>query len=802
MVQDFRYALRQLARHPVFTTISVLTLALGIGANTAIFSAARAALFQPLPFEHEDRLVRVYLTPETGGPLISLRPEVFLAVRERGRFFDRIVAQRFTSYALATDAGPERVVGIAVSEGWTETLGVRPILGRPFLPEEEAAGEDAGVALLSHGSWQRRFGGAPSAIGEVLQLDGRSHTIVGVMPPGFTYPYEAELWVPMHVRAGQSGVWSFNVPARLKPGWTVEQARADLRAVVDAAAAQVQDLQPGTTLTAVPIREVLVGGEGRTLVALLAAVGFLLLIVCANLANLLLSRALGRGREFAVRAAVGARRTRLLRQVLVESVLLAVLGGMAGLAVATVGLELVEPLLPRRLLTYVGTTPGFDWTVLVFATLVSMTSGVLFGLAPALRLSHERPFSALYSADRAIGGKRVRRVERALVVGELALALTMLSGIGLMLRDFQQLHSADLGYDPAGLLTFTVNLAPEEYPTAESRTAFMNAAAAQLAAMPGLAGVGATTIFPSARGNAVAEIVVEGRESQPGERTLVNSRMVTAGFLQALGAPLLQGRGIAETDRADALPVVVISASLARRYWPNEDPIGKRVRNRRGGEGSPWMTIVGVVGDVREFYDVDETWYIPYAQGARSFLAGRAVFALRSATQVPPSISAIREAMLGVDPGLPIFDATTAEDLYASSLSRQGQAAKLGSVFAAFALLLASIGIYGSISYGVSRRTREFGVRMALGSDRATVLRNVAAEGGRMVLVGMVVGLAGALILSRFLASALTEVGPFDLQTYVNAHRSGGRAPARMNLHSGLTLFSSTESLESEVRLS
>ncbi len=767
MIQDVRYALRQLARHPAFTAISILTLALGIGANTAIFSAARAALYQPLPFEHEDRLVRIYLTPETGGPLISLRPEVYLAVRERGRFFERIVAQRFTSYALATDAGPERVVGIAVSEGWTETLGVRPILGRAFLPEEEAAGEDAGVALLSHGSWQRRFGGAPSVIGEVVRLDGRAHTVVGVMPPGFTYPYEAELWVPMRVRAGQRGVWSFNVPARLAPGWTVERARADLRAVAEAAAAELPDLQPGTTLTAVPIREVLVGGEGRTLVALLAAVGFLLLIVCANLANLLLSRALGRGREFAVRAAVGARRARLLRQVLVESVLLATFGGMAGLAVATVGVGLVEPLLPRRLLTYVGTTPGFDWTVLVFATLISMTSGVLFGLAPALRLSHERPFTALYSAGRSIGGRGVRRLERALVVGELALALTLLSGIGLMLRDFQRLHSADLGYDPAGLLTFTVNLSPEKYPTAESRVAFMTAAAIEIERVPGLAGAGATTMFPSSRANAVAEVVVEGREPVAGERSLVNSRMVTPGFLEAVGINLLRGRGIAESDRAGSPPVVVISAALARRYWPNEDPLGVRVRDRRASEDAPWMTIVGVVGDVREFYDVRETWYTPYAQQAESFLSARAVFALRSATQTPPAISAVREAMIAVDPGLPIFDAITAEDLYAASYSRQGQAAKLGGVFAAFALLLASLGLYGSISYGVSRRSREFGVRMALGSDRGAILRGVLAEGGRLVVTGLGLGAAGALILAHFLSSALTEVSPFDVPTFV-----------------------------------
>jgi putative ABC transport system permease protein len=766
MVQDVRYALRQLARHPVFTTISILTLALGIGANTAIFSAARAALLQPLPFEHEDRLLRVYLTSETGGPLISLRPEVYLAVQERGRFFDRIVAQRHTGYALATDAGPERVVGIAVSEGWGETLGVRPALGRLFLPEEEALGEDAGVVLLSHGAWQRRFGGTPSVIGQVIQLDGRPHSVVGVMPPGFNFPYDAELWVPLRVRGEQQGVWSFNVPARLRPGWTVEQARADLSEVATAAAADVPDLRPGTTLTAVPIRETLVAGEGRTLVVLLAAVGFLLLIVCANLANLLLSRALGREREFALRAAVGAARTRLLRQVLVESLVLAVLGGAAGLALAYLGGTLVEPLLPRRM-SYVGTAAVIDPMVLAFATLASLACGVLFGLLPALRLSHERPFAALQSASRAIGRQGGRRLERVLVVGELALALTLLSGIGLMLRDFQQLSSADLGYETAGLLTFGVNLSREAYPTAESRIAFMTAAASELERIPGLAAYGATTMFPTSSGNSLAEVVIEGREPVPGERTQVNSRIVTPGFLEALGTPLLRGRTISESDRTGLPPVVVISSALARRYWPGEDPIGKRLRNRRAGDEAPWMTVVGVVGDVREFYDVAETWYLPYAQHAQSFSTSRAVFALRSASRQAPPISTVREAMAAVDPGLPIFDAVTAEYLYASSLSRQGQAALLGSLFAGFALLLATLGIYGTMSYGVTRRTREFGVRMALGGDRGAILRNVAAEGGRLVLVGMAIGLAGALLLARFLASALTEVGPFDLPTFV-----------------------------------
>ncbi len=768
MLQDIHFTLRQLARRPGFTAVAILTLAMGIGANTAIFSAARAALFEPLPFAHEDRLVRIYVTPEAGGPLISLRPEVFLAVQERARAFDRLVAQRFTAYALATDAGPERIVGIGVSEGWGETLGVSPALGRLFSPEEEALGEDSGVMLLSHGAWQRRFGGERSVIGQVLRLDGRPHTVVGVMPPGFNYPYDAELWVPMQVRGSQRGVWSFNAPARLAPGWTVAEAREDLRAVAAAAAAQVRDLRPGTTLTAVPIRETLVRDEGRVLVALLAAVGFLLLIVCANLANLLLARALGREREFALRAAVGASRTRLLRQVLVEGVVLAALGGAAGLAVAYYGSALVDPLLPRRL-SYVDASAGLDASVLAFATLVSIVSGMLFGLVPALRLSHDRPYATLQSGARSIGSQSSRRLERALVIGELALALTLMSGIGLMLRDFQRLQSAELGYEPAGLTTFTVSLSRESYPTPDSRVAFAAAALNELARIPGLEVAGATTMFPSSRSGAMAEVGVEGREAAPGERLLVNDRLVTPGFLEALGVPLLRGRRITEQDRAGVAPAVVISAALGRRLWPGEDPIGKRVRNVRAGADAPWMTVVGVVGDVKEFYDVNVAWYRSYAQHAASRSAGRAVFALRTATGAAPTPAAVREAMGAVDSGLPVFDMIGASDLYAGSFRRQRQAALLGSVFAAFALALAAIGVYGSISYGVNRRTREIGVRMALGSDRWSILRGIAGEGGRLVAAGMVIGLVGALILARFMASALTEIGPFDVATFAGS---------------------------------
>jgi putative ABC transport system permease protein len=765
--QDIRYAFRQFARRPGFAIVAILTLGIGIAANTAIVSAARASLFLPLPFEHEERLVRIYLTNETGGPRLSLRTAVFQAVRDRAQAFDALVAQRFTEYALATDGGPERVIGIAVSEGWAETLGVTPALGRTFTPEEEARGEDAGVLLLSHGAWQRRFGGAASALGSVMLLDGRPHSVVGILRPGFNYPYNAELWVPMRVEGVQRGVWAFNAPARLRPGWTVGRALEHLRAVSAAAAADVRDLQPGMVLTAVPIRDTLVGDEGRTLLALLGAVGFFLLLVCANLATLLHAKAVGRSREFALRTAIGATRVRLFRQLLVESVVLALLGGVAGIVLASFGTSLVQPLLPRSLSNF-GTVATLDGSVLAIAVLLAVLSGVLFGLAPALRLARSRVDLALQSSARSIGARGGRSLEQILVVGELAIALTLLSGIGLMLRDFQRLQSADLGYEPTGMTTFTVSLSREQYPTAESRLAFATTAEAALAAIPGVPTVGGTSMFPSARGGSLAEVVVEGREPSPGVRILVHDRLVTPGFLDALGVPLLRGRTITARDGASGDPVIVISAGLAQRLLPDENPLGRRVRNARDGDAAPWMTVVGVVGDVREFYDVDVTWYRPFAQHAHLRSAAELVFAVRG-EQSQLSVPTLRQAIAAVDPGLPVYDVISATGLYAESFGRQGQAALLGSFLAAFALAVAGMGIYGSISYGVSRRTREIGVRMALGSDRETVLRGIVAEGGRLVMAGLAIGLAGALVLARFLSAALTEIGAFDLATFLGS---------------------------------
>lgn len=770
LLKDIRFAVRQLRKQPAFAVVAVLTLGLGIGAATAIFNVAEVALYRPLPFDHEDRLVRVYRVPEAGTPWISLRPRTYQAVERRGRFFDRIVAQRYTTFTRRTDDGPERMVGIAVTAGWAETLGVRPHIGRVFSPAEERLGAASGVTLLSYTAWQQRFGGDEDVLGRRIVLNGRPHTVVGVMQRRVRFPYSADLWVPMRADDEQVGPWSFNVQARLRPGVTLASAREELRSIArDAAAAgEASALEAdGMTLTAYRLRDLFVGDEGRTTLALLGAVGFLLLIVCANLANLLLAKGLNREREFAVRASLGASRRRLVQQVLTEGLLLGGAGSGLGILLAYLGSGLAQPLLPSRL-EYVEATVTMNGVVLGFAVGLALLSTLLFGLLPALRLSGVRPGTGLLRSRSASGDAAGRRLGASLVVAEIALGIVLLTGAGLVTQDLRRLASVDLGYDPAGLSTFSVSLNREPYTEPPLRTDFVARAAAELEALPGVTSAGVTSMFPSHGGNALAQIEIEGRDDPPGTQRMVNHRLVTPSYFDALDIPLLAGRGITERDRADTRPVVVISAATARRYWPDGDPIGERVR-RSGEDGAEWMTVVGVVDDVREFWDVDETWYLPYAQHADASSASNATFAVRGATDTPVPTTRLREAMADVAPELPVLDLKTANDLYAESLVRQRQAAGFSGAFGAFGLLLAAMGLYGSISYAVNRRRREFGIRMAMGSDQGRILRNVIGEGVRLVLVGTVLGGLGAVAVARLLARALETVDGFVPTPFVVA---------------------------------
>jgi putative ABC transport system permease protein len=750
-----------LAKKRGFTLIVILTLALGIGANTAIFSVVNAVLMRPLPFRDGDQMVRVYSIRGGGPPYISLRPRTFLAIREQEQSFDGIAGQRFTNFTLQTPEGPERLVGIRVTEGWLRTLGVEPVLGRDFTPEEEQKGAESGVVLVSHGFWERRLGMNPQALGQSIRLNDESYTIVGVLPPGFNYPYDSELWIPMNLRQNAGAVWGLNVQARLKSDVTLEGALAELETISGHIAEELPDELQGMELVAVPTRQVLLGDDSHVVLALAAAVGFVLLIACANVGNLVLAQSVARQKELAIRTTLGASRFRQTRQLLTESILLALLGGLVGLGIATWSTELLEMLIPGRMTNVLGSIP-IDGSVLMFTLLASVFTGLVFGTAPALRSPRVNLQGLMKKGGRLSGASSSHRLLGALVVSEVALALVLLAGAGLMMRNFERLHNVGLGYADDEVATLTVSLdSSSHYESASARVQFVRDVERELAALPGVENAGATCIFPSSRGNFLAAIEIEGRPLEPNETLIINHRLVSAGFLNALGVPLLRGRHFTEADREGSQPVVTISDALARKYFPGDDPIGKRVRSHRAGTETPWHTIVGVVGDVKEFYDVDETWYLPYAQTAGSRFATQVVFAVRS--KAPDSvINDLRRAVWAVDPTLPVFNTATVEELFAESLTEQRLGTVTVGLFAGFGLFMAALGIYGVMSYSVNERTREIGIGMALGAQRGQVLGSVLVRGGRLAFLGVGIGLVGALALTRFMSSLITEVEATD----------------------------------------
>ncbi len=757
--QDLKYAARMLAAKRGFTLVVVLTLALGIGANTAIFSVVNAVLMRPLPFRDGDQMVRIYSTRDNSPPYISLRPRTFLAIQEQGKFFESAVAQRFTNWTLRTPEGPERIVGIAVSEDWLRTLGVEPVLGRGFTSDEAAEGQASGVVVISHGFWERRFGADPQTLGQTVTMNDETYTIVGVMPPGFQYPYDSEVWTPMDLRANAGAVWGLNVQARLKPGISVEAALAELETLSPHLAQEIPQELQGMELTVRPTRQVLLGDNSNLVLALAAAVGFVLLIACANVGNLLLARSVARQKELAIRTTLGASRFRQVRQLMTESVLLGLVGGIAGLGIAAWSTEFLTVLIPGRMTQVLGEIP-IDGSVLGFTLVASVFTGFLFGLVPALRASRPNLQELIKEGGRSSGGAASHRLLGALVVSEVALALVLLAGAGLMIRNFERLQALDLGY-ATDVVTLTVPLESSlGYNEASSRIQFVRQVEQEMEALPGVQEAGVTCIFPSSRGNFLAAIEIDGRPVDPNQSLIINHRLVSSGFLPTLGVPLLQGRHFTEADREGSQPVAIISEALAKKYFPGDDPIGKRLRSQRSDADTPWLNVVGVVGDVKEFYDVTETWYLPYAQNADRRFANQLVFTVRSA--VPGIADGLRRAVWAVDPALPVFGTATVEEMYADSLTEQKFGTFMWAFFAAFGLLMAAMGIYGVMSYAVNERTREIGIGIALGAEPGQVLRSILRRGAQLALGGVGIGLVAAMALTRYLRSMLTEVGSTD----------------------------------------
>jgi putative ABC transport system permease protein len=778
--QDIRYGARMLLKQPGFSLICIAALALSIGANTAIFSAANALLLRPLPVEDIDRVVVPVTLREGFDPFGSPFLE-YAAYRDRAHCFSSSGVATARSFNLTGRGEPERVRGAAVMANYLSTLGIKPVLGRTFSADDDRPGGPP-VALISYGLWQKHFGGNADVINQSLNLDGRNYNIIGVMPPGFDLPGIADVWIPLQTDIDslpltERAATNNTIVARLRPGVSLGQADAELKAITRQLEQEYPDFRRGWTVKVVSLRQDLLGDlEGRVhnaLFALIAGVVFLLLICCANVANLQLARGVARERELVLRRALGAGRWRIARQLLTENILLAVIGGMAGLLLAYWLLPILAALNPIQGISLAAFFHNFsiDQRVLVFALCVSVLTGVAFGLLPALKGAgaHELMPRIKQGDQRSGGDVAGRRWLKGLIVAEIAIALTLLICGGLMVQSFQRLQHVALGFSPDNLLTIKMVLPVTKYSEYRQRIAFADEVVERTRNLAGVVSAGTTTNIPLERETAYDAIFdVEGRPSaNPNDVPITAHRVVSPGYLETLGITLIRGRLINKNDRADSLPVVVVSEEFARQAWPGKDPLGKRVRRVRAGQIFPWMTVVGVVKDVKEDlfnYRINRpVWYVPYAQVENNFPLNLVV-----RTRIDPkSLSAaLRHVVRTADPDQPISNIMTMNTILNSVLVTERFGAVLMGTLALSGLMLASIGLYGVMAYAVKQRTGEIGLRIALGAQRKHVLALFIGEGMKLTFLGVIIGLIAAWAATRLLVSLLFGLGATDTATF------------------------------------
>jgi putative ABC transport system permease protein len=773
---QFQYALRTLARSRGFTIVAILTLSLGIGANSAIFSVVNAVLLQPLPYADPDRLVLLWGADRAGG---DRRSQISFTDmddwRKQNHVFEDVAADEHWDASMAGDFAPERVPGMKVSDGYFSLMRGTPLLGRVFLPEDQIDGKDY-VVVLGYDLWRRKFGGDPKVVGRTVEMSGRPYTIVGVMPASFRplpaslVGKHAELYRPVAEKHDDNERASRHLRAiaRLKPGVTTAQAQAEIDLLARRQAAGHPESDKGRGVRAVTLRDDLVRNLRQALLVLQGAVCFVLLIACANMANLLLARSAGRRKELAIRSALGAGRFELARHALTESILLALAGGTCGLWLASWGTDLLQKLGTRVIPELAGIQ--LDGRVLVFTLALSLATGVLFGLAPALQAAPDA-IEGLKAGGRSLGATANRGVRRALVISQMAVALVLLAGAGLLVRSFARLQGVQPGFEPRNVLTGNLALPTVRYPTGPKQATFYRTAINQIRQLPGVRYAAAVNVLPESTNFDTTATQMEGHNVPPGEEPYLDRYIVTLDYFRALSIALVRGRLFTEQDNEQVPMVALINETAARMYWQGQDPLGKRFRV--GGfdvpmEKAPWRIIVGVVRDVYQYgLDAQRSaqLYFPHAQ----FPTGYMTLVVKCASDPAQLAAGLRARIRTVDKDQPLYDVATMEEVMADSTAGRRFSLVLLAIFSCIALSLAAVGIYGMISYSVAQRTQELGTRMALGAQRRDILRLVLGQGMAMILAGAGAGALAALLLTRFLASLLFGVSTTDAVAFGGA---------------------------------
>lgn len=773
LIRDARFALRTMVKRPGFTAVAVVIMALGIGANTAIFSLVRAVLLRPLPFANPDRLVMVWEDAAfIGFPKNTPAPANYADWKARNEVFEDMAAIDSRSYNLVGDGEPVKVYALGVTEGFFPLLGVEPLIGRVLTPDDDRPEANKAV-VISYALWQSRYGGLAGILGREILLNDEKHTVVGVMPRGFElFDQDVHIWMPAAFTPRQladRGDHYLQVIARMKPGVTLEQADTNIKTIMAQIVHDDPDNAERLGANVISLREELTGETRRPLIVLLVAVAFVLLIASANLANLLLSRAMGRTKEVAVRTALGASRGRLVRQLLTESVLLTLAGGVAGVIVAIWSFEFLSHLIPPGLSLFVNLR--IDWTVMIFTLALSVMTGVVFGLAPALQASRVDLNEALKQGGGRTGlSAGHRRLQGAMIVAEVALAMVLLVGAGLLIKTFAHLRDQYAGLRAESVLALRTQLPENRYKDQQHRFSFYEQVLERVTTLPGVIAAAYTTSVPLDWKGGTNGVTIEGRPVEQGIIYDANHRQISPDYFKVMGIALKQGRFFDEGDNQQAMPVVIINETMAREFWPDENALGKRFRQGMGNTRAPWATIVGIVADVRQMgvdVPVKAEMYLPYPQaGLQPWYAPRDLV-IRTSIEPTSLVPAITARVHEIDADQPLSNIRTMKKLLGKEFGQRETGTTLLGVFAALAMVLAAIGLYGVLSYFVSQRTPEFGVRMALGAKSRDILWLVLKRGMGLAMLGLAIGVAASFALTRLMQSLLFEVSTSDPIVYL-----------------------------------